>query len=451
MLGWSRTLAGEWKAAPRTVQVVVVVQILAILVAGCLTAYEYRPWSVDESAHYDYVEYVAREGRLPVLGRDLTHDDVLALSQGRYPQPTTLDPRTLGVFGQSYEAFQPPLYYLAVAPFWFVTRDAGQRYKVLRLVGVGFLLATVLVLLVLCRLLVGARWPMALGFGLLVLLAPGVLLRSATIGNAALEPLVATTFIVLCVLAWRRLSYRWLVLAAVGLGLCLLTRLVLGYLVPVFVGVAVAVWWRRGRRSTELPGVVGAGLIPLAMLAPWLIFNRVHYQSWTASELARRMQQPIINPRHVDYTLLSTLKEIPTMTDFGIPQEWRRLVLDRPWIGWSLGGLAIVVIPLTIVLIVAFRNRSFRDPRFLLCLAPLPIAIGALCVSTAVSNWPQAASRYTFGALPAWGVAAYCVYRHAFVRDREFARFLAVLTVLTLCAMGALLYVAYFTSVTWKA
>jgi hypothetical protein len=444
-----RVLLGEWRSNSRLVRTVVVVELLVLVVAGCLTAYKFRPfWGIDEGAHYDYVEHIARDGRLPVLHEDYKYPDSLVIQHHLDPNGK-VDPKKFPLVGFSYEAFQPPLYYAILTPFWFTTSDATQRYKIFRLVGVGFLLATAVVLLILARMLVGRRWPAVWAFALLVLLTPGVIVRSATVGNGALEPLVSAIFVAVCVWAWRRLSYRVLALAALALGACLLTRLVLGYLVGVFVVVAVAIWWRRGRKTGDLLPVAGTACIPIVMLAPWFVFNRIHYDAWTADALARSMQAFVVNPTHRNYSLVDALGAVPDVTRFGVPQEWGRLVSAQPLVSWWLDALAILVIPATIALMIALRKRLSFDLSFVLCVLPLPLAIGFLAASTAIADWPQMLPRYTFGALVVWAVASGKVYSTLFADDGEHGRFVAVLGFAGSAALATTMYVAYWTSWPW--
>lgn len=431
----------EWRDAPRVLRGLVVAQILVIVVLGMLIATHYTPWSaLDERQHYDYVEYIAQDGRLPVLGKDRIHSEAASIGSGTYPAPA---PIPKGFAGESYEAFQPPLYYLAVAPAWFLTPNHLHKVGVLRAVGLLFLLLTIPVLAALCRLVVGKGWPFALAFALLIFIAPGFLFRSVTIGNAALEPLVVTSFIVCAVVAWKRTSYPWLIATAAALGTCLLTRLTLGYLLVILTIVAVAVWWRRGHRARQLGWLTLVGLTPPLMLAPWLAFNRAHYHGWTAASLARSMQEPIVNPGHVSYTVWSSVSSVPSLLDFTVPQEWHPFVAAHSFADLALTGLRVVVIPLAILLLVVFGRRAIRGGSSLICLTPLPLAWIALIISTASNDWPQLLSRYTFGALPAFAVVAYSAYRLALPRARDYSVFVVLLTATTTFALVQLCWTAF--------
>lgn len=66
----------------------------------------------DEYVHLDYVAHVAREHRVPVLGVADTYSETRALLYQTYPAPAPQTADQAGLQGESYEAFQPPLYYV---------------------------------------------------------------------------------------------------------------------------------------------------------------------------------------------------------------------------------------------------------------------------------------------------------------------------------------------------
>ena len=110
----------------------VVLQVLAIVVLGAATVARFHVWAdVDERPHFDYVQAVAEDGRLPEL-TDLVSPEVQAITDRTWPEPSPVDPAIRGLAGRSYEAFQPPLYYLVAAPAFLVEADHLRKVKVLR-------------------------------------------------------------------------------------------------------------------------------------------------------------------------------------------------------------------------------------------------------------------------------------------------------------------------------
>ena len=116
-------------------------QLAAVVAFATVTIVQYPLWSpVDEGAHFDNVLYVAEHGSYPVLGRTLASEPVLAIGQGVYPRPTTVNPRRIGLGGLSYEAFQPPLYYYLAAPVFYLSGTYHTKAIWLRCFGLLLLL-----------------------------------------------------------------------------------------------------------------------------------------------------------------------------------------------------------------------------------------------------------------------------------------------------------------------
>ena len=155
----------------------------------------------------------------------------------------------------------------------------------------------------------------------------------------------------------------------------------------------------------------------------------------------------VVNPTHRNYSLVDALA-VPDMLRFGVPQEWGRLVSAQPFVSWWLDALAILVIPVTVVLMIVLRKRLSFDLSFVLCVSPLPLAVGFLCVSTC--------SPTGLGLCPAtrwravvWAVASSKVYSTVFADHGEHGRFVAVLGFAGSAALAATMYVAYWTSWPW--
>ena len=288
----TRAGAGPRPAVPRWAGALVALQIAALVVLGGVTVARFHVWApVDERQHYDYVQTIAEQHRLPLLD-DLVSPEVQAITDRTWPRPAITDPRTLGLAGRSYEAFQPPLYYLLAAPVFAAVPDHRDKLTALRALDLALVLVAAF-LLWRIALRVAPRAPLlALAAALTVLLWPGVLVRAITVSNAPLELVLATA---LLLVLWRLLERggRGPALAAgVLLGACVLTKSTLIYLVPLVLVVLALDW--RARRDT--PAVVVALVLPALMLAPWLAFNLDHYDALTASKAARDQQQSVVNP-----------------------------------------------------------------------------------------------------------------------------------------------------------
>ncbi|MET0817054.1 MAG: hypothetical protein ABWZ67_05840 [Solirubrobacteraceae bacterium] len=374
----------------------VVLQVLAIVVLGAATVARFHVWAdVDERPHFDYVQAVAEDGRLPEL-TDLVSPEVQAITDRTWPEPSPVDPAIRGLAGRSYEAFQPPLYYLVAAPAFLVEADHLRKVKVLRAFDLLLVLAAVALLWRLSGALRPADRLLAFSAGLVVVLWPGVLVRGITVSNAALElPLVTALLLV----TWRlgtepRRGTR--VLAGVLLGACLLTKSTLISLAPLVLLVG-AVDWRRHRDG------VGTGLLvalPAALLAPWLAFNVAHYDALTPAAAAREQQRPFVNPDDVQYGVGDAVERTGRMLDQILPVEFLGQ-LDVAWVRAATAlVVAALVVPAVVLAITSPRRR-------VIWFFALPVLTGyAMLVLTLLSaNWPSFNLRYLYPVLPALAVA----------------------------------------------
>jgi hypothetical protein len=189
---------------------------------------------LDERAHYDYIQKVVEEGRLP-RPTDLASPETQAINDGTYPRPSPVNIADLGLGGRSYEAMQPPLYYLAVAPAFAVVPEHDDKVYAVRALNLALLLLGVGLLWVLVTR-VAPRELVLPGFAvaLSVVLWPGTILRSTNIGNTPLEIPLTLGFLLFLWEAERRRRWRPLAIAGGLLGLCLLTKVSLQFLAPLF-------------------------------------------------------------------------------------------------------------------------------------------------------------------------------------------------------------------------
>ena len=224
----------------------VALQIAAIAVLGGVTAVRFHVFAaVDELAHVSYVQDVAEQGALPWLGRSYVSWQMEAIEQDTYPRRSTVDPRHYGLAGYSYEAFQPPLYYLLAVPAFAIPSNYRDKVIAVRLFDVLLLLAAVALLALLARALsLAHRWEL-LAAALSVLLWPGVIVRVVTVSNAALELPITLLYVLAVWHATTRRSPRLLLAAAALLGLCLLTALTLVFLVVLMAFPALALLRER--------------------------------------------------------------------------------------------------------------------------------------------------------------------------------------------------------------
>jgi 4-amino-4-deoxy-L-arabinose transferase-like glycosyltransferase len=254
----------------------------------------------DEPSHVQYVEILLRTGQLPTIPRD----------SARY----------------SYEAEQPPLYYIAQAA-WMRILWPGDKllpelqgnpdfsfssdtvfnaylhnYPASDAVPVHLmrLLSTLIGLLTLFLIWLSARliWPDDAGAALVTLgfagLMPGFTFTSGTVTNDALAA-TAGAAVLLSVLTMlkRGVGWRMAALAGMALGLGILSKRSLLVLLPV---VVLAPLISRGDRRAQLVGaVVALGCAALVGIWPF-VGNILNYGDPFATAATMQAKQEIASP-----------------------------------------------------------------------------------------------------------------------------------------------------------
>jgi len=388
-------------------RVLVAVQLAALLFAAIATAARFPVWAlVDEAAHYDYVQSIAEDGRIPVLDEDLVHAEVLAIDEGVYPDRPRVRASERGLFGRSYEGFQPPLAYLLAAPVYAVPSDHELKLRVLRGLGVVLLGVAAFVTWLLARRVVPDAPLAAFSAALTFLLWPGVVVRAVTFSNAALELVMG---VALSLALWRALterSERWLLASGALAGLALLTKLTLLAFLPAL-GVICVAFLRAGR----VRPVAGAVALPALMAAPWIALNLHNYGEPTGSGAVQRLMDPVLNPSGRDYGLGELPARHVALLNAVLPDEWwveflstaKRRLRD---------GFALLVLAVPMLAAVRIPPPE-RRPALTVLLLPLLAGVVLMSVSLLGENYDAFYGRYLYGALPGFGVLAALALRRA--------------------------------------
>jgi hypothetical protein len=378
----------------------VAVQLAALLVVAVATVARFPVWAlVDEAAHFDYVQWIAEDRRLPVLDEDPVHPEVLAIDEGVYPDPPRVPAEERGLFGRSYEGFQPPLAHLVATPVYAAAGDHERKLRALRALGVVLLAVAVWLTWRLARRVVPEAPLAAFSLALTFFLWPGVVVRAGTFSNAALEIALGAA---LSLTLWRALSERserWLVAAGALTGAALLTKLTMLAFAPALAVVGFA-FLREGRWLA----VAAAGALPAAIVAPWVIFNLGEYGAPTGSEEVQALMEPTLNPERVDYGPGDLPGKHVALLNGVLPDEW--------WVEFLSTAKrrlrdVLVGVVLAVPLLAAARVPSVERRRALAVLV-LPLAAGILLMSVSllVENWDAFYPRYLYGALPGFAVFA---------------------------------------------
>jgi 4-amino-4-deoxy-L-arabinose transferase-like glycosyltransferase len=378
----------------------VAVQLAALLVLGVVTVARFPVWAlVDEAAHYDYVQWIAEDGRLPILDEDRVHPEVLAIDEGLYPAAPRVEAEERGLFGRSYEGFQPPLAHLVATPVFAVAGDHELKLRTLRALGVVLLGVAVALTWLLARRAVPDMPLAAFSLALTFFLWPGVVVRAATFSNAALELALGTA---LSLALWRALSERsgrWLVAAGALTGAALLTKLTTLAFVPALAVVCLA-FLREGRR----PAVLAAAALPAAIVAPWIAFNLHHYGALTGSDQVQGLMEPTLNPGRVDYGVGDLASKHIALLNGVLPDEWwvEFLSTAKRRLRDVFMGLVIAAPLLAAVRIPPAERRQ----ALAVLLLPLVTGVVLMSVSLLVENWDAFYARYLYSALPGFAVFA---------------------------------------------
>lgn len=142
-----------------TARTLVVLQVAAIFVLGVTTVARFHIFAtVDELPHFAYVQEVAEHGRLPWLGRSYVSWQEIAIERHTYPHPSSFNPRLIGFQGTSYEAWQPPLYYVLASAAFDIPHDYRHKIFAVRAFDLLLLLAAVAILIRLTRAVFKERW-----------------------------------------------------------------------------------------------------------------------------------------------------------------------------------------------------------------------------------------------------------------------------------------------------
>jgi 4-amino-4-deoxy-L-arabinose transferase-like glycosyltransferase len=396
---------GRLRARPAAA--LICAQLAAIAVVGSVTVARFHIFAaVDELAHISFVQQVAEHGSLPWLGRSYVSWQMEAIEQDVYPRHSGVDPRRIGLAGYSYEAFQPPLYYLLAAPAFAIPANYRDKVIAVRAFDLLLLLAAAALLALLARAVAADHWQIAYAAALSVLLWPGVIVRAITVSNAALELPLTLLYVLVVWHASARRSPRLLLAAGVLLGLCLLSGPTL-IAVAVLLAVPAVALLRERRDRRALAATALAVALPLALLAPWLISNEIRYSALTANALVKQMQAPLLNPTGRHYGLGEILSGFWQLDRALLPQEW--------WSQYGKAGLAEILWLVPALLLAGALWPLLRSPRMLrsraAALLGSPLALGLITLACLLvfDDWPSYLPRYLNPTLPllalfvAWG------------------------------------------------
>jgi 4-amino-4-deoxy-L-arabinose transferase-like glycosyltransferase len=192
--------------------------LVAYLLAGGLYAVVTPAWQApDEPAHYNYIRFLAEDGRLPVLRPgDYPAAYLEQIKAAHFPPAMSIDPIR-------YESWQPPLYYILATPIYWLAGGALIPLRFLSVIlGAGLVVAAYAVALTVYP----GDTRLALGTAAFVAFVPMHLTMTASLNNDALADLLLA-LVMLRLMRWVRGANRHpydLAITGLLLGLGLITK-----------------------------------------------------------------------------------------------------------------------------------------------------------------------------------------------------------------------------------
>ena len=298
-------------AIPNAAVIPLLVFVFALVPAGAVALHQ-PLWSrVDEAQHFDFIAQLAN-GTYPISDQTTLRPETVRIMDrtGIYrwfqpngdAQPSETDPRSFRmpppsmpavartqwmwrhIWTFSYEAFQPPLYYLLMVPLYAAGSALGGPVAAVYLLRLAnaLLMATLapLAWLLAREVLPGRPW-FAIAAGAAAVAIPGLVVNLTQVTNDTLAAVLGALLIVLAV-RWMRAGFT--ARKAVGLGVlagaAVLAKLTVLGLVPA-VAVALVGPALNGREPGSLPhrlslGALCAGVAGV-VVAPWVFVNERLY------------------------------------------------------------------------------------------------------------------------------------------------------------------------------
>jgi hypothetical protein len=358
----------------------------------------------DEVAHYSYLQFVAEEGRPPVIPdvkewqaeydqtRDQRLHDHMPQSLWKYCAYVTRDWKFCDVdeyvdnpvyaitvggevlpAGWVYTANHPPLYYLTMTPIYWLSSGGSieTQLYILRLAAIPFGLITVLFAYMTTRVLFPASRFMAVAVPAFVAFQPQVSYEAAMLNNDIFS--IAFTSIVFYLLAvGLRKNFPWRTCILIGLffGLAMLsknTSAVSGLVIAIAMILSLGI---RNVRQWVPKGVVTA-VIGGLLIWPWYLYMRTTYGDFTALARIKDLQRwwnygggkaPSVWAQLTDKDF-AWMRWRETWGEFG----WRLIPLDKNLL-WLIFWFCVIglvgLVWWTIQTFLARSNRtiSFRTP-----------------------------------------------------------------------------------------
>lgn len=279
----------------------------------------------DELANYDYIDKLT-SGHLP-RGDEYISDysAEITFQHFLWAKTTIFDgsKQSMMAAGRSYQAQQPPLYFLLLTPLNATLKAAGVspplQIKLLRTVNVPlFLVAALLTIPIFHELSRLFGWNPIWGYYLAVLsYVFGYELRSH-IGADNLSPLVGNAFIYLVLLTWRTRRQEFITWSALAASLCFLTKYTHA-LFPVMWAISTGFFYKHHPQPWRKRLLHAA---PYSLVAAYFLLNAARYGradplGTGATKEIFAWIEPVLEVWHVLYYFVATALSLTPVFEYG--------------------------------------------------------------------------------------------------------------------------------------
>ncbi|MGB9898562.1 MAG: hypothetical protein ACP5N6_15070 [Anaerolineae bacterium] len=274
------------------------------LTRGMIYASSLPPWGLnDEQQHFHYIQSVCETGSIPTVGKDYISAEIAISSYQtkrhevfHWPPYPSIYPQDWGLEGHSYEGYQPPLYYLALAPLYIgaslISSDILVKLQILKWSNVVLSLTTLCLLYYVAMLLFPQRRFVPFLLCSLLVWWPERIMATSRVNNDVLtEVLGAALYVLLVKSALREsISKRDSLLIGMVFGLGLLTKWTF---LPWIFGILYVFWLHRKAGFSGLLLAIG---ISLVMVMPYALRNFLIYGDPTGFSSFQQLAGPVSAP-----------------------------------------------------------------------------------------------------------------------------------------------------------
>ncbi|MGG7171775.1 hypothetical protein ACQPV1_00425 [Clostridium neonatale] len=274
---------------------IIIILFLFLSVIIILLTYRYSP--IDEAAHFDYINYIIDNHKLPTLHGFLDVNTLSSVFKQNIPGNVI-----------NHEAVQPPLYYFVMAILTFWIKNVTLRLYIIRFLGILSLLMAYLLtwrsirILEENKLLNISDTKLKIIF-FLIIFNPGTIIRMSYISNEHLAVLLSCLFIYFIVklivygfcgkLFWK---------SCLTLILLILTKNTTVFLLGILI--IILIYYKKIKEIFLCVGIIGLSL------TPWFIFNIINYGKLTGMSEHIKFVIQIVNPQNIPIDIPESIASV---------------------------------------------------------------------------------------------------------------------------------------------